>query len=408
MQPQARSRYPAFLEGIRVVEIADDDPAIAYCGRLLAQLGADVLLVEPPEGSALRSQGPFPNGVPDREKSASFFALNFSKSGITLNVETPTGRQALHRLIAERDILIFGPTARCISKLELTPDALLERYPQLVAAFVGPFGYDGAWSRWRGSDLEVAAAGGASIGIGHRRQAPLGLPAGVGTGQAALAAVAGVLSSLIARESDGKGDFVDASASDVWATIHCNYITTYVYRGVTGVRMGNRAGAHYPDSTLRCKDGQVIVDCARPEMWTRLIELMGNPAWANDPRYQDRRYVAENYPEEVDALIAEWLSDYTREEVWALARQRHLPIAPLYTVDELVGHPHLLFRDFFVDLSWGGERLSVPGLPYNLTNGFEFIASPSPKLGQHNLEVLEGELSYTREEVIRMRAAGVV
>ncbi len=405
---EADNRYPAFLDGIRVVEIADRDPAVAYAGRLLAQFGAEVLLVEPPEGSVLRSLGPFPDGIPDRETSASFFALNFNKRGISLNLETPTGQHILHGLIAERDVLLFGPDARDISRLDLSPDHLVDRYPRLISAFVGPFGYDGAWSDWQGGDLEIAAAGGASIGIGHRRQEPLGLPAGVGGGQAALAAVAGVLSSLIARESDDKGDFVDASASDVWATIHCNYITTYVYRGVTGVRMGNRAGAHYPDSTLPCKDGQVIIDCARPEMWARLVELMGNPEWASDPRYEDRRYVAEHYPEEADAHIAAWLRDYTREEVWALARQRHLPIAPLYTLDELVGHPHLLYRDFFIDLNWGGKQLSVPGLPYNFTNDHEFAATPSPSLGQHNLEVLEGELSYTREELIRMRAAGVI
>jgi formyl-CoA transferase/CoA:oxalate CoA-transferase len=223
-----------------------------------------------------------------------------------------------------------------------------------------------------------------------------------------VAAVAGILSSLIAREADGVGDFVDASASDVWSTIHCNYITIFLYRGVTGVRMGNRAGAHFPDSTLPCKDGLVIIDCARPEMWDRLVTMIGKPSWANDPRYQDRRYVGENYPEEVESLLVEWLRDYTREEVWAFARQHHLPIAPVYRIDELLGHPHLLYRDFFIDLSWGGGRLTVPGLPYNLTNGFQFVATPSPRLGQHNLDVLEGELGFSRGEVIRMRAAGVI
>jgi crotonobetainyl-CoA:carnitine CoA-transferase CaiB-like acyl-CoA transferase len=404
----ASDRNSAFLQGIRVIELGDSDPAVAYAGRVLAQLGADVLLIEPPEGSSLRSRGPFPGGVPDREKSAGFFALNFGKRGISLNLDTPTGRQILHRLTGERDVLLFGPAARSHPGLDLSPSVLLERYPKLVAAYAGPFGYEGAWSGWQGGDLEVAAAGGAAIGIGHRKQAPLGLPEGVGTNQAGLAAVAGVLSSLIARETDGAGDVVDASASDVWATIHCNYITTYVYRGVTGVRMGNRAGAHYPDSTLPCKDGFVIVDCARPEMWENLVEMMGHPAWVDDPRYQDRRHVGENYPEEVDALLAQWLGQYTREEVWAYARQKHIPIAPVYSIDELLGHPHLLYRDFFVDLSWDGKRLPVPGLPYNFANGFEFVATPSPRLGQHNIDVLEGELGYARNEIIRMRAAGVI
>lgn len=400
--------YPAFLEGIRVIEIADDDPAVAYAGRILAQLGAEVLLVEPPEGNGLRYQGPFPNGIPHPEKSAAFLALNFSKSGITLNLRTPTGRQVLQRLLAERDVLLFGPSARAYRGLDLAPDSLLARYPRLVAAFAGPFGYEGEWATWRGSDLEVAAAGGAAIGIGHRREAPLGLPPGVGAGQAGLAAVAGVLASLYAREADGQGDFVDASASDVWATIHCNYITTYVYRGVTGVRMGNRAGAHYPDSILPCKDGQIIVDCARPEMWERLVAMIGHPAWVDNPRYQDRRYVGEHYPEEVDALLSEWFKEYTREEIWAMARAHHIPIAPVYAIDELAGHPHLLYRDFFLSFNWEGRPLTVPGLPYNLTNAFEFVASPSPRLGQHNLDILEDELGYSRDDVIRMRAAGVI
>jgi crotonobetainyl-CoA:carnitine CoA-transferase CaiB-like acyl-CoA transferase len=401
-------RYPAFLEGVRVIEIADDDPAVAYAGRILAQFGAEVLLIEPPAGSGLRSLGPFPGGVPDREQSAAFAALNFSKRGVSLNLETPTGRSIFDRLISPRDVLLFGPGGRHLRGLDLSPEGLQARFPKLVAAYAGPFGYEGAWSGWQGSDLEVAAAGGVSIGIGHRKEAPIGLPAGVGSGQAGLAAVAGILSSLIAREGEGLGDFVDASASDVWATIHCNYITAYVYRGVTGVRMGNRAGAHYPDSILPCKDGQVIVDCARPEMWERLVEMIGHPAWTDDARYQDRRYVGEHYPEEADALLAQWFVNYTREEVWALARKQHIPIAPVYTLDELTVHPHLLFREFFINLSWGGGRLSVPGLPFNLTNGFEFAVRPSPRLGEHNLDLIEGELGHSRSDIIRMRAAGVI
>jgi crotonobetainyl-CoA:carnitine CoA-transferase CaiB-like acyl-CoA transferase len=396
-----------FLGGLRVLEIADGDPATAYGARLLAQFGAEVLCIEPPEGSSLRKLGPFPDGVPDREKSAAFFAFNFDKRGITLNLGTSTGRNCLEQLIPKADVLLFSGETLKNDALRLKSDDLMSRFPSLIAACVTPFGAEGPWASWKGSDLQVSAAGGASIGFG-RAERPLSLPMGVPSLEGGLAAAAAVVAALLGRERDGVGDWIDASSADVWATIHCNYIAAYLYRSVTGIRLGKRGGSQYPHAVFPCKDGQVFIDCLQIQQWIRLVEMMGTPEWSLNPRYRNRRAMMTEYPEEVDALVNPWFQQYTRDELWAMARASHVPLAPLYDLDEILTHPHLLYRRYFLNFRWHGRDLTLPGLPFTQANCWEEVHRPSPELGQDNLAVLEGELRFEREDVIRMRAAGVI
>ena len=396
------------LAGVRVIEVADGDSPTAYAGRILSQLGADVLCIEPPEGSSLRSYGPFPDGVPDREKSALFFALNFNKTGVTLNLATATGRTILDSLLANVDVLIFSGDARLkYSKTKLDPESLATKFPALVAACVSTFGSEGPWQSWKGGDLLASAAGGVSVGIGRPGQVPLSLPGEVASTQGGLAAVAGVLASLVGRQHDGLGDWVDAAACDVWATIHCNFILSFVYGHITGMRNGVRRGGVYPNQAFPCKDGTVFIECLQVQQWVRFVEMMGTPAWSELPRYRDRRAMGSEYPEEVDALVIPWLTQFTREELWATSREYRVPLTPVYSVEELVRHPHLLFRRFFLEPVWEGRQIQLPGLPFQLTNSSEGKIGPSPTLGQDNIRIYEG-LGYTREELIRMKAAEVI
>jgi crotonobetainyl-CoA:carnitine CoA-transferase CaiB-like acyl-CoA transferase len=396
------------LGGVRVIEIADGDSATAYAGRVFTQLGADVLCVEPPEGSRLRSVGPFPDGVPDRDKSASFFALNFSKDGITLNLDTATGRSILDQLLAGADVLLFSGEARLrYDKARLDPEALSARFPALIAACISSFGSEGPWQAWGGGDLLVSATGGVAVGIGRPNEVPLALPGEVASMQGALAGVAGVMASLIGRQNDGLGDWVDASASDVWATIHCNFILSFLYGHITGIRNGVRRGGVYPNQAFPCKDGSVFIECLQVQQWIRFVEMMGTPAWSELPRYRDRRAMGSEYPEEVDALVIPWLMQFTKEELWASAREFRVPLTPVYSVDELVRHPHLLYRRFFLEPTWEGRKLQLPGLPFQLINSAEARVGSSPSLGRDNIRVLES-LGYSRDELVRMKAAEVI
>src|SRR5690606_20732240 len=135
------------------------------------------------------------------------------------------------------------------------------------------------------------------------------------------------------------------------------HILTFIYGHITGIRTGRRRSGIYPDQAFPCRDGSVFIYCLQVQQWIRFVEMMGSPSWSEEPRYRDRRAMATEYPEEMDALIVPWLMQFDREELWSMAREYRVPLTPIYSVDELVEHPHLRDRQFFLDLSWQGQEL---------------------------------------------------
>jgi crotonobetainyl-CoA:carnitine CoA-transferase CaiB-like acyl-CoA transferase len=396
----------AFLAGVRVLQIESGDPATALAGRLLAQLGADVLCVEPPWGSSLRSAGPFPDGVPNRARSAGFSALNYGKQGITLNLRTATGQANLARLLEQADVFVLSQ-ADFDAGFGLDADSLAEQFPHLVAACISPFGLTGPLASWTPDDLLVSALAGMAAATGPESEAPLPLPDGLASLRAAWAAVVAILAAVLAEDETGKGDFIDVAALDAWLTLDGNPLLASLYRGVTGNRR-QPVFEQYPSHALACRDGFVFVDCSDDAEWHAFVAMMGNPAWTSDARYLDRSAIARECAAEVDGLIEGWLRAYPREELWAMAREHGVPLVPVYTFDEVVRHPHLLSRRFFLEPAWDGYGWHLPGLPFRVDEARGGPVPVGPRLGEANISVLEDELSFSREEIVRMKAAGVI
>jgi crotonobetainyl-CoA:carnitine CoA-transferase CaiB-like acyl-CoA transferase len=402
---------PGPLTALRIIEYSTS-LAAAASGKVLADLGAEVIKVEPPRtGDPARYHGPFPDDLPDPERSGLFLYLNTNKHGITLDPVLPTGRELLYRLLAEADVFLHNWSPAQAETLGLEYEQLRQRHAHLIITAVTPYGSTGPYANYRGADITACAAGGVSVGTGFPDRPPLTLPLALGAHFASVAASAAILLATFSRDITGRGQFVDVSETDVLAILLAGYgIPTYIYRGVTGIRAGRHMSLGlYPNAVFECQDGFVCIDCPQLAQWNRLLEVIGNPSWLNEPRYRDRRQITEQYPQEVDALMAPWLMAREKATIFAETQAERIPAGPVNTMKNVVEDAHLRHRQYFVTVERNDTGpLTYPGAPYRLSQTPWTIRRPAPHLGEHNEEIYGGRLGVSREELLFLWQMGVI
>jgi crotonobetainyl-CoA:carnitine CoA-transferase CaiB-like acyl-CoA transferase len=414
-QASARStQHAALLAGLRVLECSEGI-AVGYAGKLLVELGAEVIKVERPRvGDRLRHHGPFPGDVPHREHSGLYLYLHVNKRGITLNLECATGKTMLQRLAATVDVVLESFLPGHLARLGLGFEELQACNSGLILTSISPFGQTGPYARTPAYDITVCAAAGITYSVGTPEHEPLTPPLFQSAYQAGMGGAAATMAALLARSSIGIGQHADVSALEIFATIHSGGTAlTFLYLGETGRRSGNRRPDLYPYVMLPCRDGYVCLIAREGRQWRRFLEVLGHPAWAEEPRYRDRRAMAEQYAEEVDALLAPWLMAHTKEEIFALCRAHRIPFAPVRTVAEVVADKQARARGFFVALHHPAlGRLTFPGPPYCLgqdgTRHGPPRLEPAPRLGEHNEQIYGGWMGMSREELMQLYRAGIV
>jgi len=358
----------AALHGLRVVE-AGGGVSAAYAAKLLADLGAEVVKVELPEGDETRRRGPFPPGLEGNpEASGLFIYLNAGKRLVTLDPAIEDGRTALFERLGAADIFIHNFSLDEIERLGLGYDAIGARFPGLIVTSITPFGLSGPHARWQGMNLTVVSAGGwASITPGNSPLAdepPLAAFGQQAEFQAAVHAAVASLGALHARRRDGRGQLVEVSGQECIAAALELALVTYTYTGRVASRLGIRTSA--PMGIMRCKDGLIFVMTTDPHQWDALVHVMGDPEWASWEIFNDRFKRGEHH-DALTPLIEEWLQERTVQEVFDLAAQARLPFAPVSTIADIVHSPHLKERGYFVSLRHpiAGE-VTMPGAPYIL------------------------------------------
>ena len=399
------------LEGVRVVEWGEFVSA-PYCGRILAGLGAEVVKVETPgSGDEARLHGPFPNDQPNPEASGLFLHLNVGKRGVTLDPAKPEGLALFRRLLSETDILVTNYRPSQVEALGLGPEDLLALNPRIIAATVTPYGWTGPYRNLPGCDLTVLALAGVSFSVGEPDREPLTPPYFMSDYQAGLTAASAIMTALFAREDTGRGQHVDIAAFEPWATYHAGAtVTTFVYQGVTGHRDGRRRPDLYPYTLLPCKDGLLCLIAREGRQWKRfLVDVMQREDLADHERYRKRRVVAEEYPEEMDALLSPWLMERTREEIFELCRKHRVPFAPVRRIDEVLNDPHLAERGFFrtIDHPVAGS-LPYTGAPFQMSETPWSMHSAAPTLGEANEEVFGVRLGCSKEALNALQLSSVI
>jgi crotonobetainyl-CoA:carnitine CoA-transferase CaiB-like acyl-CoA transferase len=400
----------ALLDGIRVLELGEM-VAAPYAGMLLADMGAEVLKVEPPGGDPARRHGPFPGDVPDPEKSGLFAYLNRNKRSVTLDVETPTGLALLHELLGGCDVLVENLGNDRWRRIGIDRRSLLESHPRLILAAITPFGLTGPRADWKAYDETAGSYAGLTLYTGLPGREPLYLPFFLCQYPAGIAAGIGALVALHARRRFGVGQLIDVSAVDVLVTAHVGLSTAqFLFAGRTFQREGRRhAGGPYPFTILPCKDGDFRLIAMTKREWLRFVQLMGAPEWTSDPRFQDRLKMQELYADELDRLITAWLLQYGKQELFQMCYDAQVPFTPMKRIDEVLDDPQLQARGFFRETQHPRlGRLRYPGSPYKLRNAAVDDGRPAPRLGEHNDAVFRERLGRSTSELVALAQLGVI
>lgn len=398
----------SLLAGLRVLEIGSMISA-PYCGKLLADAGANVLKIEPPRiGEDARRFGPWRDDVPHQERSGLYLYLNSNKDGITANLETPTGRSILRRLATASDVVVHNAPPADMDRLGLDYDLLAADNPALVMASISPWGLSGPWRDYRAYDINLAAAGGICEGLGEADRAPLTF----GTPEvgyfAGMAAASSIVMALLGREAHG-GQHIDISEVETMAGL---YNGPEALMAVYEWRVTRRTGHHaldfpYPNCILRCKDGHIFVGSPEGRQWRRLLEIMGMPEWSQEQRLRNRTVMNNLYADEVDGYLEAWLADYTKAELLQIALDNRIPLAPVRTYEEVRNDPSL--DDLFVVIEREDTGpVGYPGTPYGLPGSEVSETRPAPTLGQHNRAVLCDELGYSAADLVKLHQTGII
>lgn len=397
------------LEGTRVLDLGDFVSG-PYCARLLGDLGAEVIKVEPPGGDSARRYGPFPGDVPDHEASGLFLYLNYNKLGITLDYRTPTGLALLGPLLAASDVVVLNADLGGRVDFGLDVQELQARYPRLIIVTITPFGLHGEYADYAGYDVNVAAVGAATSNPEEPDRAPLMPPMLQLELLSGLSAASTTMVAMIGRMASGHGQVVDFAQTQLLAAHAGSGLPTITQRvALAAASGGARMRGNYPSLVLRCKDGPVYLFAPQKEQWLRFVAAMGEPGWTKDPRFRRRAAMAAEYPEETNALVEGWLTQHTKRELLQIFLEHRVPCAPMLDAQDVLENDHLRERGFWqqIDHPVAGE-LTYPGFQFRLSATPMQCTRPAPLLGQHNAQVLCERLGLSPERLAQLRHAEVI
>ena len=398
------------LSDIKVLELAHSLSG-AFCAKLLADQGANTVKVEPPGwGDPARREPPFINGIPDPDSSTIFLAFNTNKRGITLDIEQPQGRELLLRLVADADVLIESYPPGHLESLDLGYQVLRETNAKLVVSSITYFGQTGPYRDYQGGDLVVQALGGFLNAVtGSADRPPMGTTLEQMEITAARNGAIAIMAALLRRWQSGEGQQIDLSTMEAAVSTPSGLIQPYSFTGRSPKRGGSDGnvmdGMHLPT-----KDGEVTLTTAgtggRPmEAWS---EFLDEPRLL-DPKFATRPSRLENW-EELHILVAPKLALWNNLDLMHETMARGLVIGLVQNPQQVVDSPHLAERGYFVEIDHpeaGSLKYPSPGFLMDEENPMEG-SKAAPTLGEHNSEILGGELGLSAEELGQLRASQII
>jgi CoA:oxalate CoA-transferase len=398
------------LSDIKVLELAHSLSG-AFCAKLLADQGANTVKVEPPGwGDPARREPPFINDIPDPDSSTIFLAFNTNKRGITLDIEQPQGRELLLRLVADADVLIESYPPGHLESLDLGYQVLRETNAKLVVSSITYFGQTGPYRDYQGGDLVVQALGGFLNAVtGSADRPPMGTTLEQMEITAARNGAIAIMAALLQRRQSGEGQQIDLSTMEAAVSTPSGLIQPYSFTGRSPKRGGSDGnvmdGMHLPT-----KDGEVTLTTAgtggRPmEAWSEFLE---EPRLL-DPKFSTRPNRLENW-EELHILVAPKLALWNNLDLMHETMARGLVIGLVQNPQQVVDSPHLAERGYFVEIDHpkaGSLKYPSPGFLMDEENPMEG-SKAAPTLGEHNSEILGGELGLSAEELGQLRASQII
>ena len=410
------------LNGVRVLDLCDEKGLL--CAKVFADMGAEVIVIEPPQGTPIRRMGPFYQDEPHLEKSLYWLAYNTNKKSVTLNIDSEDGRAILYRLVASADIIVESFPPGFLSSLGFSYKELKNIRPGIILTSITPFGQDGPHKDLVATDLTCWAMSGFCYITGDPDRPPvqISFPQAYLTGS--LEAATATLLALYHRELTGEGQHVDVS---IQARVTRNMMNAPLFWQASGTNIG-RAGPFRVGLSVaaaqrviwRCKDGEVAFF-----MWGGMTGYRVNQALV---QYMDEEGMAPEFMKQIDwaqfdisttsaelfekfsYYIGKFFMQHTKAELFEEAIKRGITLYPIQTVADIVNDPHLESREAWQKIEhpeWDIE-IFYPRLPFILSEEMELPKRRAPFLGEHNIQIYHEELGFSLERLAAMKEVGVI
>ena len=391
------------LADLRVLDLSDGI-AGAFCTKLFAGYGADVIAVERPGGNPLRRQGPFA-GAPARETGAPWLYLGTGKRSITLDVATATGRRLFQRMVEEANVIVESFAPGRIEEIGLGYERLQAIKRRIILTSITPYGQSGPRAHWKATNLTSFASGGQMSLTGEPDRQPLVNGGSQAEYQAGLNAFAASAVAATNADANEIPQHIDIAAQEAMASALELYLPWWacLQRDIAK-RRGNVLSAVlgvYP-----AREGHLGIHIM-PRNWPWFARAMGRPDLIEDPRFAtSAKRLAHN--DELEAVIYAWAAGQDAREVAQQAGAARTPVTMVHSLADVLSSEQLAARDYFetVDHPAAGE-LRYPGAPFRMTE-VGWRTERAPLLGEHNEEFFCGEIGLSRRDLVRLRAAGVV
>lgn len=396
------------LAGIKVAEFATMVSG-PYCGKLLADMGADVVKIEPREGDPSRLCGPFAGDAPDPECSALFLYNNTSKRGVTLSLGTPQGAEAFTRFVRWADVLIDNHPPHHLESYGFGWEALAKLNQGLVYTCITPYGRSGPRSGVKGDELTLIHAAGLGNLMPTRSldvdRAPVkmgGRPVAYhGAVTAALATVAGLLGRLLT----GRGRAIDISLQEVILAMVQPNVAGARYHGTTWSRVPDRPPAM---GRMKTRDGYIILGAIENHHFRSLIELMGNPEWLSAPQWDSMAYRI-NHLMDVAPMMEEWMEQQASDDIYHQAAAKGIAVGPVYSARDVINSRQYAARGYFLEVDHPrAGKYRYAGWPYHMSASPPRLQRHAPLLGEHNRQVYRDCLGYAEEEYAELGHSGTI
>jgi CoA:oxalate CoA-transferase len=338
-----------------------------YAALMMAELGARVIKIEPPEGDDARRYGPFITGENGAAKSGYFMSINRDKESIALDLKSDGDRRTFEALLSRADVLIENYRGGTMEKLGYGWDSLKDKHPRLVYAAVTGFGHTGPYAARPAYDMVVQAMGGIMSLTGHPGGAPTRVGTSVGDLTAALFGTVGIASALYDREKTGHGQKVDVGMLDCQVAILENAIARYVATGEVPGPLGTKHPSIAPFAAFKTKDNYIVIAAGNDALFARMAKVLGHEDWSRDPRFATNP----SRVEQLDTLHAEMesaLAARSAKEWLALLEAEGVPCAPINDIAAVMADPQVHARNMIVaadDPDLGSVRMQ--GNPIKLS-----------------------------------------
>ena len=392
------------LGGVKVLDLSEDI-AGSFCGRLLADYGAEVLKLEPPAGASLRRMGPFFGDDPNPEKSLFFLLMNLNKKGATLNLETATGRNILKRLARHVDVVIESYRPGYLSELGVGYESLSKENPSLIMTSITPFGQTGPYSQYQGEEVVSYAMGLIMSISGVQGDEPLKHGGFQAQYEAGLNGAASTSMALFMQGNTGEGQHIDVSVTECVASTAMATQTMYPFMGGTLARR-RPSGSNF-GHPMPCKDGWIIVQTGGGATWDTIADFFGDPQ-LKEPKFADPAQRIRN-TEELDQVVLESIKERGKWDLFTKAAEARMLFGLVQTPSELLDCPQLESRGFYRDIDHPViGKVKVPAALFNLSLTPYQYTCPAPTLGQNNSEIYVDGLEYSQDDFVRLRQLDVI